>query len=93
MSFQNPFNSIPVLNTVTLDVDNCEDDFEEFNEDNWLPSTMSNQQLWDENWDDTDNVDEDSFRSHKTKHFSKLIYVRVLFCFYEIITIPKWKLK
>ena len=56
MSFQNPFNSIPVLNTVTLDVDNCEDDFEEFNEDNWLPSTMNNQQLWDENWDDTDNL-------------------------------------
>ncbi|KAH9415712.1 hypothetical protein DERP_000203 [Dermatophagoides pteronyssinus] len=59
MSFQNPFNSVPVMNTVTLDVDNCEDDFEEFNEDNWNVSTINNQQLWDENWDETDDVDED----------------------------------
>ncbi|KAH9510735.1 hypothetical protein DERF_009244 [Dermatophagoides farinae] len=72
MSFQNPFNSIPVLNTVTLDVDNCEDDFEEFNEDNWLPSTMSNQQLWDENWDDTDNVDEDLVKFLKINNNSEV---------------------
>lgn len=72
MSFQNPFNSIPVLNTVTLDVDNCEDDFEEFNEDNWLPSTMNNQQLWDENWDDTDNVDEDLVKFLKINNNSEV---------------------
>lgn len=43
--------------TVNLDLDN-EDEFEEFQEDNWTPS-KDNFELWDENWDEMNTVDED----------------------------------
>ena len=60
MSYQTQYSN-PNSNSnskVNLDIDN-EDEFEEFEKDNWSSMNSFEPDLWDENWDDANMVDED----------------------------------
>ena len=52
-------NQITNSNRISLDIENTEDDFEEFTEDNWIPSLPQGKELWDENWDELNEIDDD----------------------------------
>lgn len=52
----NPFQQ---NNKIVLDIGNNEDNFEEFQTDNWQTPNDNFNNLWDENWDQIDQIDED----------------------------------
>lgn len=52
----NPFQQ---SNKIVLEIENNEDNFEEFEVENWQTPNDDFNSLWDENWDQTDEIDED----------------------------------
>ncbi|KAH9397712.1 hypothetical protein TYRP_004037 [Tyrophagus putrescentiae] len=53
MSYQTQYSNT----TMNFDLDN-EDEFEEFEQDNWS-TQQGDGELWDENWDEMNMVDDD----------------------------------
>ncbi|KPM02429.1 Sphingomyelin phosphodiesterase D LrSicTox-alphaIB1 [Sarcoptes scabiei] len=58
MANDNLSTSMNTNSGISLDIDDTEDNFEEFDEDDWIVSEHK-QNFWDENWDENDDVDED----------------------------------